>query len=108
VGACGHEGIDFAVKGGTPILSDGRGRVVFAGLTQVRGNLVVVDHGLGVYSAYYHQSALAVSVGQMVEAGDLIGKVGTTGLSTGDHLHWSLFVNGQYVDPFEWTRRVFP
>ncbi len=108
VGACGHEGIDFAVNGGTPILSDARGKVVFAGLTQVRGNMVVVDHGLGVYSAYYHQSAMAVTVGQVVEAGDLIGKVGTTGLSTGNHLHWSLFVNGQYVDPAEWTKRVIP
>lgn len=108
VGACGHEGQDFAVDAGTPIHSDARGRVVFAGLTQVRGNMVVVDHGLGVYSAYYHQSELAVQEGQMVEAGDLIGKVGTTGLSTGNHLHWSLFVNGEYVDPMEWTRRVFP
>lgn len=108
VGACGHEGIDFAVDAGTPIYSDARGRVVFAGLTQVRGNMVVVDHGLGVFSAYYHQSQMAVQVGQMVEAGDLIGRVGTTGLSTGNHLHWSLFVHGDYVDPMEWTRRVMP
>lgn len=108
VGACGHEGMDLAVAGGTPIYSDARGRVVFAGLTQVRGNMVVVDHGLGVYTAYYHQSEMDVQVGQMVQAGDLIGKVGTTGLSTGTHLHWSLFVNGEYVDPMEWTRRVFP
>lgn len=108
VGACGHEGIDFAVDAGTPIYSDARGRVVFAGLTQVRGNMVVVDHGLGVFSAYYHQSQMAVQPGQMVEAGDLIGKVGTTGLSTGNHLHWSLFVHGDYVDPLEWTRRVLP
>ncbi len=108
VGACGHEGIDFSVAGGTPIHSDARGRVVFAGLTQVRVNMVVVDHGLGVFSAYYHQSEMDVQVGQTVEAGDLIGKVGTTGLSTGTHLHWSLFVNGEYVDPMEWTRRVLP
>ncbi len=108
VGACGHEGMDLAVAAGTPIYSDARGRVVFAGLTKVRGNLVVVDHGLGVYSAYYHQSEIDVKTGQMVEAGDLIGKVGTTGLSTGNHLHWSLFVNNEYVDPVEWTRRVMP
>ena len=108
MGACGHEGIDFAVDAGTPIYSDARGRVVFAGLTQVRGNMVVVDHGLGVFTAYYHQSQMAVQPGQMVEAGDLIGRVGTTGLSTGNHLHWSLFVHGDYVDPMEWTRRVLP
>ena len=108
VGPCGHEGTDFAVPGGTPIYADARGRVVFAGSTQVRGNLVVVDHGLGVYSGYYHQSEINVKVGQMVDAGDLIGKVGTTGLSTGNHLHWSMFVNGEYVDPMEWTRRMLP
>jgi murein DD-endopeptidase MepM/ murein hydrolase activator NlpD len=108
VSACGHEGMDLAVAGGTPIHSDARGRVIFAGLTQVRGNMVVVDHGLGVYTAYYHQSEMLVKVGQMVQAGDLIGKVGTTGLSTGNHLHWSVFVNGEYVDPVEWTRRMIP
>ncbi len=108
VGACGHEGMDLAVEAGTPIYSDARGRVVFAGLTQVRGNMTVVDHGLGVYSAYYHQSEIAVQAGQLVNPGDLIGKVGTTGLSTGNHLHWSIFVNGEYVDPMEWTRRVLP
>lgn len=108
IGTCGHEGIDFSVPGGTPIYSDARGRVVFTGLTQVRGNMVVVDHGLGIFSAYYHQTEINVQVGQMVEPGDLIGKVGTTGLSTGTHLHWSLFVNGEYVDPMEWTKRVLP
>ncbi len=108
VGACGHEGMDLAIPEGTPIYSDARGRVVFADLTQVRGNMTVVDHGLGVYSAYYHQSEIDVKVGQMVNPGELIGKVGTTGLSTGNHLHWSIFVNGEYVDPVEWTRRVVP
>jgi murein DD-endopeptidase MepM/ murein hydrolase activator NlpD len=108
VGACGHEGTDFGVPGGTPIFAPARGRVVFAGLTQVRGNLTVIDHGLGVFSAYYHQSAIDVQAGQMVEPGQLIGKVGTTGLSTGNHLHWSMWANGEYVDPLEWTRRVLP
>ena len=108
VGACGHEGTDFAMPGGTPIYAPARGQVVFAGLTQVRGNLTVIDHGLGVFSAYYHQSEINVTVGQMVQPGMLIGKVGTTGLSTGNHLHWSMWVNGEYVDPLEWTRRVFP
>jgi murein DD-endopeptidase MepM/ murein hydrolase activator NlpD len=108
VGACGHEGADFAMPGGTPIYAPARGRVVFAGLTQVRGNMTVIDHGAGVFSAYYHQSAIDVQVGQLVDPGTLIGKVGTTGLSTGNHLHWSMWANGEYVDPMEWTRRVFP
>ena len=108
VGACGHEGTDFGMPQGTPIYAPARGRVVFTGLTQVRGNMTVIDHGVGVYSAFFHQIQILVKVGQMVEPGELIGKVGTTGLSTGPHLHWSMWANGKYVDPFEWTQRVFP
>jgi murein DD-endopeptidase MepM/ murein hydrolase activator NlpD len=96
------------VDAGVPVYAPARGKVVFAALTQVRGNMTVIDHGVGVFSAYFHQSEIDVQVGQMVEPGTLIGKVGTTGLSTGPHLHWSLFVNGEYVDPLEWTRRVIP
>ncbi|MCX7838294.1 MAG: LysM peptidoglycan-binding domain-containing protein [Anaerolineae bacterium] len=108
VGMCGHEGTDFDVDAGVPIYAPARGRVVFAGTTQVRGELTVIDHGVGVFSAYFHQSAIFVQAGQMVEPGMLIGKVGTTGLSTGPHLHWSVIVNGEYVDPLEWTSRVMP
>jgi murein DD-endopeptidase MepM/ murein hydrolase activator NlpD len=100
--------MDFSMPEGSPIYAPARGRVVFTGLTQVRGNLTVIDHGLGVFSAYFHQTEILVKVGQMVEPGMLIGKVGTTGLSTGPHLHWSMWVDGEYVDPLEWTRRVFP
>lgn len=108
VGACGHEGTDFDVDAGTPIYAPARGQIVFAGPTQVRGNMTVIDHGLGVFSAYYHQATIVAPAGQIVEPGTLIGKVGTTGLSTGPHLHWSVFVNGEYVDPLEWTRRMIP
>ncbi len=108
VGACGHEGMDFGAAEGTPVYADARGRVVFAEKTQVRGNLVLLDHGLGVFSGYYHLSALSVPIGKWVEPGELVGKVGSTGLSTGPHLHWSMWVNGEYVDPLEWTRRIIP
>ncbi len=108
VGACGHEGMDIGLPQGTPVYAPARGRVVFAGLTQVRGNMTVIDHGVGVYSALFHQVEILVKVGQMVEPGMLIGKVGTTGLSTGPHLHWSMWADGQYVDPMEWTQRLFP
>jgi murein DD-endopeptidase MepM/ murein hydrolase activator NlpD len=108
VGACGHEGTDYDEDAGTLIYAPARGQVVFTGLTQVRGNLTVIDHGLGVFSAYFHQTQIDVAVGQLVEPGTVIGKVGTTGLSTGPHLHWSVFVNGDYVDPGEWTRRMIP
>ena len=108
VGACGHEGMDIGLPQGTPVYAPARGRVVFTGLTQVRGNLTVVDHGVGVYSAFFHQVEILVKVGDMVEPGMLIGKVGTTGLSTGPHLHWSMWASGEYVDPLEWTQRLFP
>ncbi len=108
IAPCGHEGTDFDENAGVPVSADARGRVVFAGLTQVRGNMVVVDHGIGVFTGYYHLSEIDVQIGQMVEASELIGKVGTTGLSTGAHLHWSLWINGEYVDPIEWTRRRIP
>jgi murein DD-endopeptidase MepM/ murein hydrolase activator NlpD len=108
VGACGHEGTDFRGAMGDPVYSDARGRVVFAALTQVRGNLVVVDHGIGVFSAYFHMSEIAVHEGDIVESGDVIGKVGNLGISTGPHLHWSMWVAGEYVDPMEWTKKVFP
>jgi len=108
VGACGHEGTDFRMAMGDPVYAPARGKVVFAALTQVRGNLIVLDHGIGVFSAYYHLSEINTQVGQMVNPGMLIGKGGSTGLSTGPHLHWSMWVNGEYVDPMEWTRRVIP
>lgn len=108
VGACGHEGTDFSTDGGLAVSAPARGKVVFAGLTQVRGNLVVIDHGIGVFSAYYHLAEISATVDQIVQPGTLIGKIGSTGLSTGPHLHWSMWVNGEYVDPMEWTRRVLP
>ena len=108
VGVCGHEGMDLGLPQGTPIYAPARGRVAFTGLTQVRGNLTVIDHGVGLYSAFFHQVEILVKVGDMVEPGTLIGKVGTTGLSTGPHLHWSMWASGEYVDPVEWTERLFP
>jgi murein DD-endopeptidase MepM/ murein hydrolase activator NlpD len=108
VGACGHEGTDFNTDAGLAVYAPARGKVVFAALTQVRGNLVVIDHGIGVFSAYYHLAEINVRVDQVIEPGTLIGKIGSTGLSTGPHLHWSMWVNGEYVDPMEWTRRVLP
>lgn len=103
-----HGGIDYGAEAGTPVLAAGRGRVVLAEDLTVRGKAVIIDHGLGVYSSYYHLSEIAVKTGQEVERGDLIGKVGSTGLSTGSHLHWEIRVGGVYVDPLQWTRQAFP
>lgn len=107
-GLCGHEGQDYGVPGGTPIYAPGGGIVVLSQELKVRGNVVFIDHGRGVFSAFYHMSELDVKNGDRVNAGDLLGKVGTTGFSTGDHLHWSMWVNGIYVDPIDWTERAIP
>jgi len=104
----GHSGWDLDAAAGTPVLAPARGRVVLAEALQVRGNAVIVDHGLGVYSAYYHLSEIRVRVGQIVAQGEVIGKVGNTGLSTGPHLHWEMRVGGVAVEPAEWTQRPIP
>lgn len=107
-GLCGHEGTDFAVPGGTPVYAPASGTVVLAQPLKVRGNVVFIDHGRGVFSGFYHLSEIIAKPGQRVQPGDVVGKVGTTGFSTGDHLHWSMWLNGVYVDPMEWTQRAMP
>lgn len=108
LGLCGHEGQDYGVAGGTPIHAPAAGTVVLAQLLKVRGNVVFIDHGRGVFTAFYHLSEIDAQNGQRVNAGDLLGKVGTTGFSTGDHLHWSMWVNGIYVNPLQWTEGEIP
>lgn len=103
-----HGGIDYGAEPGTPVLAAGSGRVALAEELIVRGKAVVIDHGLGVYSGYYHLSDIVVPVGQEVRRGDLIGRVGSSGLSTGSHLHWEMRVGGVCVDPLQWTRQMFP
>lgn len=103
-----HEGIDFSAVGGTPVYAPADGVVALAEPLTVRGNAVIIDHGWGVHSGFYHLSEIKVSVGQHVQRGALIGRVGSTGLSTGAHLHWDLRIRGVNVDPLEWTQRSFP
>ncbi len=103
-----HGGIDYGAEAGTSVLAAGRGRVALAEELIVRGKAVIIDHGLGVYSGYYHLSGITVQAEQEVERGDPIGKVGSTGLSTGPHLHWEIRVGSVYVDPLQWTRQAFP
>ncbi len=94
-----HEGIDLGAAYGSPIAAAAAGVVIYAGWEGGYGNLVVIDHGGGLASAYGHQSRIAVSVGQSVSQGETIGYVGSTGHSTGPHLHFEVRVNGQAVDP---------
>jgi len=94
-----HEGIDLGAAYGTPIAAAGAGTVIYAGWLGGYGNLTVIDHGGGLATAYGHQSQIAVTVGQQVARGQTIGYVGSTGHSTGPHLHFEVRVNGQAVDP---------
>ncbi|MCK5921077.1 MAG: M23 family metallopeptidase, partial [Methylococcales bacterium] len=79
------------------------GTVVLAEFLKVRGGTVIIDHGLGVYSGYYHMSVVETAVGTQLSPGDPVGQVGTTGLSTGNHLHWDLLSNAVWIDAKAWT-----
>jgi murein DD-endopeptidase MepM/ murein hydrolase activator NlpD len=94
-----HEGIDIAVGSGTPVHAAAAGTVIYAGWMEGYGNLVVIDHGNGLSTAYGHNSSLASSVGQSVSAGQVIAYSGSTGHSTGPHVHFEVRVNGTPVDP---------
>jgi murein DD-endopeptidase MepM/ murein hydrolase activator NlpD len=94
-----HEGIDIAASSGTPIWAAAAGTVIHAGGLGGYGNLVVVDHGNGLATAYAHASAILVGVGQRVAQGETVSLAGSTGNSSGPHLHFEVRVNGVAVDP---------
>src|SRR6478735_238973 len=94
-----HSGIDFGASCGTPIHAAGSGKVLSAGVQDGYGNATVINHGGGLATLYGHQSAFAVSAGQVVTQGQVIGYVGNTGKSTGCHLHFEVRVNGNPVNP---------
>ncbi|MCC3279790.1 M23 family metallopeptidase [Arthrobacter sp. zg-Y40] len=98
-----HNGQDFAATCGTAVNAAASGKVVFAGWHPYGGgNRVVIDHGNGVETTYNHLSAISVSVGSEIKRGNLVGASGTTGSSTGCHLHFEVMVNGEVVDPLNW------
>jgi len=94
-----HNGVDFRGSTGTPIQAAGPGTVVYAGPRGGYGNTVVIDHGGSLATLYAHQSAIYVSVGTTVAAGQVIGAVGSTGFSTGPHLHFEVRLGGTPVNP---------
>lgn len=94
-----HQGIDVGAASGSNIVATKSGTVVTASYSSGAGNYVMIYHGDGVYSVYMHCSKLLVSVGQSVSRGDVIALVGSTGISTGPHLHFAISMNGSYVDP---------
>lgn len=94
-----HKGIDVAVPLGTPIVAAGAGTVVTATYSSSAGNYIMISHGNRLYTVYMHCSKLAVSVGDEVVSGQIIAYAGSTGISTGSHLHFGVMKNGSYVDP---------
>jgi len=100
-----HTGQDFAAPGGSPVLAPADGIVALAEPLTVRGISVILDHGAGLFTGYWHLQEALVVPGEKVQAGDPIGLVGTTGRSTGEHLHWELRVYGVAVDPMPFLER---
>ncbi len=103
-----HSGLDIAAPRGSPVRAAASGRVALARELYYTGNTVFLDHGLGLYTAYFHMDSLSVREGQRVRAGTVLGTVGSTGRSTGPHLHWGVYVAGVKVDPLSLLRVVRP
>lgn len=106
-----HAGLDYGVcdpEKPFDIYAAAPGVVVFAGPMNVRGNATFIDHGWGVYTGYFHQEEIRVTVGQIVEAGEMIGKIGATGRVTGPHLHFEVWVGGVQVNPQDWLLNTYP
>ena len=105
-----HKGLDFAAAQGSNIKAPENGRVVLVGLVSkgfvVNGNCIFIDHGHGVITGYLHLSSVLVKEGDFVKKGQLIGKVGSTGIASGPHLHWGVYVLGKTVEPMVWTKTV--
>ncbi|MEC4891616.1 MAG: M23 family metallopeptidase [Oscillatoria sp. PMC 1051.18] len=101
-----HRGVDYAGGYGSPVIAPAAGRVALIGKEsegfRVHGNTIGIDHGQGVLSIFLHLSRIDVAAGDFVQAGQRIGAIGSTGASTGPHLHWGLYVHGEAVDPVPW------
>lgn len=103
-----HTGWDIRTTLGAPVLASEAGEVVFAGLLDIRGNYVVVDHGYGVYTGYAHLSQIHVTRGQTVTKGQVLGTTGDTGRTSGPHFHWEMAVNGEWVDTVQFMEMWMP
>lgn len=100
-----HKGIDIGAAYGADIVAAAPGKVKAATYSSTAGNYIMIDHGGGLYTVYMHCSSLVASVGDTVAAGDVIAKVGSTGISTGNHLHFGVSLNGSYVSPWGYLSR---
>jgi murein DD-endopeptidase MepM/ murein hydrolase activator NlpD len=97
-----HMGMDLASTTHSPVPAANRGKVAFTGEVGIYGNTIVLDHGFGLFTTYSHLSRIDVTVGQMVEKGQIIGRTGMTGLAGGDHLHYGTLIHQTFVNPVEW------
>ncbi|MCX7982684.1 MAG: M23 family metallopeptidase [Syntrophales bacterium] len=102
IGTSIHQGVDLASTANASIEAANNGIVVFTGSLGIYGNTVIIDHGQGLFSLYAHLASIKAQKGQTVKKGEIIGVSGQTGLAGGDHLHFSIIVSGQFVDPREW------
>lgn len=100
-----HLGFDLASLSNAPVHASNRGAVVYAAPLGIYGNCVILDHGMGLQSLYAHLSSIRVNVGQTVELGEELGRSGATGLAAGDHLHFTMLLNGNAVTPIDWWSR---
>jgi murein DD-endopeptidase MepM/ murein hydrolase activator NlpD len=98
-----HAGVDFRSPAGTAVRAAARGKVAFAGELYYSGQTVILDHGEGLFSLYAHLQTLGCGPGEMIEAGAVLGTVGSTGRSTGPHLHWGVKLRGDRIDPLALT-----
>jgi murein DD-endopeptidase MepM/ murein hydrolase activator NlpD len=103
-----HTGVDYAAATGDTVAAPAAGVVVFSDVLELRGGVIIIDHGLGVMTGYYHLSERLVEEGDAVTVGQPIGRVGSTGLSSGPHLHWDLRIMNVPVDATQWTVQTFP
>ncbi|MFH1542889.1 MAG: M23 family metallopeptidase, partial [bacterium] len=99
-----HRGTDIATYEGQTVLAPNRGKVVMAQNFQAFGGTMVLDHGQGIHTLYFHLSSFEAEVGTVVEKGDIIAKSGNTGVSSGPHLHWGMSVHNLRVDPMQWVK----
>ncbi len=103
-----HNGVDIAAARGEPVVASNAGRIVLASDFYFSGKMVIIDHGLGLFTSYHHLDKILVRRGQGIKKGEVIGLVGSSGLSTGSHLHWSVRVGESRIDPMSLLTLSFP
>ncbi|MGB7338089.1 MAG: M23 family metallopeptidase [Phototrophicaceae bacterium] len=103
-----HTGWDFNAPTGTPLMATASGQVAFAGMLDIRGNYVLVNHGRGIYSGYAHLAVVYVTQGQEISEGQVLGIVGSTGRSSSAHAHFEMIANGMWIDSADFLRMFMP